>query len=140
MALLQDARRTWLVRYKRAGGIIPWAYIEYVVRRLKFLFRHLETRITISHAAWLKLQALSLTMLLYKSSALVSGIRHDYLDAVQLIVYQVGKISYNVPSMPSKVQRAPFYTCISRRLHVSSRLYSRNRKRMVLLLLLHALS
>ena len=85
MALLQDARRTWLVRYKRDGGIIPRAYIEYVVRRLKFLFRHLETRITISHAAWLKLQALSLTMLLYKSSALVSAIQHDYLDAVQLI-------------------------------------------------------
>ncbi len=85
MALLQDARGTWLVRYRRDGGIIPWAYTAYVVRRLKFLFRHLETRITFSHAAWLKLQALSLTTLLYKSSALVSGIQNDYLDVVQLI-------------------------------------------------------
>ena len=85
MALFQDARGTWLVRYRRDGGINTWAYTACVVRRLKFLFHHLETRITISHAAWLKLQALSLTTLLYKSSALVSGIKIDNLVVVQLI-------------------------------------------------------
>ena len=60
--------------------------MEYVVRKLKFLSHHLETRITISHAAWSKLQALSLTMLLYKFSALVSGIQNNSLDMVQLII------------------------------------------------------